>query len=228
MKKRDLLISFLMIAGFLFTILYSVNFDLPEFKLAMKALIGQELTLEEMKNTWVYKAYSQVGNDTGEEEINGILNKKSKNILEHFVSWNYPYGYLHVIYRQDEKPRVYIKVVGFRNPHTIKLTEEELHTVFKCSSLQEIVSILGEPAILGKTYGKDGEESGSSYGWGVRIKLTEEFMDEIEKKNDDYVRFPYSARSPINFLKLTKKYRLGVSIKADGSIESFDLDDYKK
>jgi len=37
-----------------------VNYDTGDFKLGMKSLLRQELTLEEMKNSNLYKAYEQI------------------------------------------------------------------------------------------------------------------------------------------------------------------------
>lgn len=229
MKKRYALIVCLLIIVYLLVIFKSVNFNLPEFKLSIKTILGQELTLEEMKSTSIYKVYNQIDHDTNVEEINDILNKKSKNILEHFESWYYPYGYVSVWYRENEKSRVFVKIVSFKTPYTVKLTEKELYSVFQCNSLEEIVGILGEPAILGRTHNKDGEITDFSYEWGIKTSLSEKFIEDIEKKYDKYVSFPLSYSSPINFFKGTeKKLQLSVSIKADNSIESFSLVDNKK
>lgn len=73
-----------------------VNYNTSEFRFSIKGLLLQELTLEEMKNSNIYKAYNQIDHDTNVEEVNRFLNKKSKNIYEHFESWYYPYGYVSI------------------------------------------------------------------------------------------------------------------------------------
>lgn len=227
MKKKDLLIPFITLAVYLFSIFYSVNFDLQEFKIAIKASIGQELTLEEMKSTRIYKAYNQIDDDTSIEEINSILNKKNKNSYGLFDSWYYPYGYLSVWRVKEEQQEEFTKIVSFKTPFTIKLTEEELHTVFECNSLETLTDTFGEPVMLSKTYDNDGEVTEYNYTWRIKTRLTEEFTDEIEKKYGEYVSLPLIYGHSVDFLKLPKKYRLSVLINSDNNIESFSLDKYK-
>lgn len=226
-KKIYALMASLIIIVYLLVTFISVNFNLDEFKLSIKAALGQELTLEEMKSTSIYKAYNQIDHDTSVEEINDILGKKSKNIYELLESWYYPYGYLSVWYRKDEKPRVFVKTVSFKTPYTIRLTEKELNSVFECNTLEKMISILGEPAILGRTYNNDVEVMDSRYSWGIAVNISEKFIKDTEKKYGKYVSFPLSYSSPINLLKrMEKKLYLSVSIKEDNCIESFSLDDY--
>ncbi|MDD3706152.1 MAG: hypothetical protein PHC45_08850 [Clostridiaceae bacterium] len=229
MKKIYALIIGLLVIAYLSVTLISVNFNLHEFRLTIKTALRQELTLEEMKSTSIYKAYGQIGHDTNIEKINDILDKKSKNIYGVFESWHYPYGYLSVWYREDEKPGMFVKTVSFSTPYTIKLTEKELNSVFECNTPEKIVNILGEPAIFGDTYNKDGEVTDSHLTWGIKTSISEKFLKDTEKKFGGHVSFPLSYRSPISFFKRAeKKLRLSVSIKADNSVESFSLDDYKK
>jgi hypothetical protein len=229
MKKLYALIFGLLVIVYLSVALISVNFNLHEFKLGIKTALRQELTLEEMKSTSIYKAYGQIDHDTDIEEINDILDKKNKNTYEVFKSWHYPYGYLSVWYREDENPGVFVKTVSFRTPYTIKLTEEELNSIFECDTPEKIISILGEPAILGETYNKDGEVTDSDFTWGIKAGISDGFIKDTEKKFGEYVRFPLSYSYPIKFFKGTeKKLRLSVSVKADNSVESFSLDDTLK
>lgn len=230
MKKRDILISFLLIMSYLLFLFYTVNFNWQELGLSMKTMLGQELTLEEMKSTSIYKAYNQIGNDTDEKAISSILNKKSSSsFLENLSSWNYPYGSLSVIYRQEEQPyKVYFKTVSFKRPIVRKLTEEELYSILESSSLDGMFRILGETAMLGESYEKDGSLVRLSYEWRVKTKLTKEFVEEAEKKLGESVSFPISYKHPADFLKLAKKYRLKLWVNADNSIDRVYLEDYRR
>ncbi len=228
MKKKDLLISILMIAGSMFYLLYSVSFSLPEFGLTVKLMFGQELSLEEMKSTSIYKAYNQIGNIKSEEEIDRILNKKSRGSNEQFRSWGYPYGILSVVYRLEEKPKVYIASVNFEKPFTKQLTQDELLSLFESSSLDEIVAVLGETAIMGRTYEEDGTLAGFSYEWAIKTKLTEEFVAGVEDKHGDYVDFPLFFEHPVDILKLPKKCRFRVLMAPDNSIKRMDVDRYNR
>lgn len=207
---------------YLLIVFMSVNYDLPEFNLSIKTLFRQELTLKEMKASSVYKAYNQINYDTKVGEINNILHKKSKNVLKHFESWYYPYGYVSVLYHENEKQTVFVKLVSFETPYTIKINEKDLYSVFECNTLEQINSILGEPVVLGRTYNKEGEITDYDYSWGIKVNFSEKFVKDIEKKYDKYVRFP------LNSNKNTGKFVLSVSTKADNSIEGFSLLDYEK
>lgn len=229
-KKVRLLTGLFLIALPFFLLLMDVNYNVHEFKLGVKAMTGQQLTLEEMKSASIYKAYNQINQSTRVEDISSFLNKKSKNILDNFESWFYPYGYVSIWYRGNGKPGVFVKIVSFKTPYTTKLAEEELYSVFECNSIEEISGILGEAAILGKTYDKQGAVSDSSYEWGIKTSLSKEIVDNLEKLYGEYVRFPDRYSSPYNFLKsisMERKLRLRVSINADNTIESFSIDEYK-
>lgn len=228
MKKRYAFIACILIVVYLLVIFKSVNFNIPEFRLSIKTILRQELTLEEMKSSSIYKAYNLIDHDTNVEEINDVLDKKSKNIYKHFESWYYPYGYLSIWYRENEKSRVFVKTVSFDTPYTAKLTEKELYSVFQCNSLEEIVAILGEPAILGKTYDESGEVTDSRYEWGIETRLSEKFIEDVKRKYDKYVSFPLSYSFPLNFNKRPGKLRLSVTIEADKIISKFSLDDNRK
>lgn len=230
LKKRYVLIACLLILLYLLTVFISGNYDLSEFKLSIKSLVGQELTFKEMKGSSIYKAYNQINSDTKVEEINNILHKKSKNIARFFETWSYTYGYVSVCYNENEKPRVFVKVVSFETPYTIKLNEKELYSVFECNSLEQMNSILGESVLLGRIYTKDGKITVYNYEWGIKTNFSEEFVDDIKTQYGEYVRFPYSPFTVLPSIdnKNTGKFILRVSIKADNSIEGFSLVDYKK
>jgi hypothetical protein len=230
-KKGQILISLLLIVLFVFIIFKNVNYDLNEFKLSIKAITRQQLTLEEMKSSVIYEAYSQIDQNTKVEEINSLLNKKSKNVIGVFESWYYPYGYLSIWYRENEETRVFVKILSFKTPYITKLSENEFYSVFKCTALEEISDILGEPAILSKTYDKKDAVSDSSYEWGIKTILSKEVIDKLEEQYGEYVSFPNRYSSALNFLKsigMEKKLRLRVSINTDNTIESFSIEEYKK
>ncbi|HYE80951.1 MAG TPA: hypothetical protein VEG39_02155 [Clostridia bacterium] len=229
LEKKYALMALLITALYTLMILNSVNYNFSEFKLSVKTIFGQELTMEEMKGSSIYKAYSLIEHDTGSEEINEFLNKKSKNILGSFESWDYPYGYVSIWYSGEEKTKVFVKTINFRAPYTAKLTLEELDSVFACSTPEEIFNILGEPAILGKTYDKNSNAAELSYEWGIQASLPEKFIEDTEKKYGVYIRQPMSYSSPLNLLKRTEnKFRLRVSVNADNTITGFSLEEYKR
>lgn len=222
MKKqyvlRVCLLAFLLIIIQLVVVLKIVNYNLFEYKLSVKAILGQELTVEEMSSSSIYKTYNQIDYDTKVEEIDNILNKKSKNIYKSFESWYYPFGYLSIFYGGNDEPRVLTKVVMFKTPYTTKLSEEGLYSVFECNSIKNIISLLGEPAILGESYDKNGEVSEKSYEWGIRTSYSEVFVEDIGKKYNDHVSLSSSNHG---------KLRLSVTIGADDRIEKVSLFDSK-
>ncbi|MFZ5967083.1 MAG: hypothetical protein ACOYVK_07900 [Bacillota bacterium] len=221
-KKNTLIMWFVLISVYLLIVFISVDYNLFEFKLSIKALLRQELTLEEMKNSNIYKAYDQINHNTNIEEINSILNKESKNIVGTIESWYYPYGYVSIWYSENGKPRVYIKTVDFKTPYTRKISEEELYAVFECDSLEKIISILGEPAIQSKTYNRDGDITEYNYEWGIKTKYSRKFIQDMEKHHDKYVSLPWNDERRIG------KFRLAILMRADKKIESFSLAYYEE
>jgi hypothetical protein len=222
LKKRQVLSIFLIIIIYLLFILNSVDYNLFEFKLSMKSMLRQELTMEEMKNSNLYKAYKKINFNTNVEEINALLNKESRQLIGVFESWNYPYGYVSMRYSENEKPKVHNKIIKFETPRTVEINERELYAVFEYDSLEEINSILGEPVILGEDYNKDGKVTGYSYVWGIRTKYSRKFIEDVRKQYDHYVSLPWNDERRIG------KFRLEASTKADNRIEGFSLDYYEE
>lgn len=216
MKKKYWLIISCLIS--LLTVFESMNYEPFELKLSVKSLLRQELSLEEMKNSNIYKAYNQITFSTNVDEMNNILNKKSKNICGSIESWYFPYGYVSIWYSEKEKARVMNKIVNFETPYTTNINEKELKSLFEYDSLEEIINMLGEPVLMGAEYNKDGQITDYSYEWGIETKYSKKFIEDMEKQYDDYVRFPFN--------KQIGKLRLRVSIKANNEIEKFSLDDY--
>lgn len=226
-RRIKALIGLLLIAFSAFMVFRSVNYDFSEFRISMKAIFRQELTLEEMKASSIFRAYNHINHDTYVEEIDKLLNMKSKNIMEVFESWNYPYGYVSVWYNRDKEPRVSTKVVSFKTPYTVELTEEKLAAIFMSGSYEEAAAILGEPAMLGESYDRSGRVTDFYCNWGIKTSLSEEFIKDIEKKYGGYISFPLSYSHPANlWKKRSRKLRLHMSLKADDTIEKFSLDEY--
>jgi len=211
--------------GYLLTVFKGLNYDLFELNLSTKALLRQKLSLEEMKRSSIYKAYNYIENDTTVEEIDNLLNKKSKNIYNSFETWSYPYGYVSIWYDRNKESRVLNKLVSFEFPYTLELSEEELYSVFECNSLEKIISLLGEPTTLGKDYNTNGEVT-DYYGWGIKTCYSKEFIKDIEKKYNEYVdltKYDESVALPINLPKIGGRFNLSVTIKADNKIEGYSL-----
>lgn len=229
-KRVRLLIGLSLIALLFFLILMDVNYNLHEFRLGVKSMTGQQLTLEEMKSTSIYKAYGQIDRSTRAEDISKLLGKKSKIVAKGMETWYYPYGYVSIFSRGNGEQGVTLKMVSFKTPYTKKLTEEELRSVFRCTSSEEIAEILGESAILTEAYDKAGTFSGSSFEWGIKANLSKKLIDDLEKLYGEYVSFPHRYSSPFNFLKsigMERKLRLHVSVKEDKTIESFSVEEYR-
>jgi len=72
--KIRLIILSLLIPGYLLFIFSSANYKPYEFKLSMKSLLRQELTLDEIKSSDVYKAYKGITHATSIDEVNSIYN----------------------------------------------------------------------------------------------------------------------------------------------------------
>jgi len=211
-------------------LLIEVNYNLHEFKLGAKSMAGQQLTLEEMKNTSIYKVYKQIDRSTKAEDISKLLGKKGKILYEGLETWYYPYGYVSILSSGNGEQGVTLKMVGFKTPYTKKLTEEELRSVFLCTSPEELAGILGESAILTESYDKTGTFFVSSYEWGIKTSLSKEIIDDLEKLYGEYVSFPYRYSSPYNFLRsieMERKLRLHVSVTEDKTIESFSVEEYR-
>lgn len=222
-KKLILIILSLLIAGYLLFIFNSVNYKPSEFKLSMKSLLRQELTLDEIKSSDVYEAYKKITYNTSVDEINSILNKENENIAGSIESWYFPYGYVSIWDSTTNKSRVANKVVSFKTLHTTKISEKELITVFECNYFEEIINILGDPVIAGETYNKDGKVTDYSYEWGLRTSYSDEFRETVKDEYGDFVSLPM-----IHPLSNDKrgKFRLSVSIKANNQIDKISLSDY--
>lgn len=228
-KRVRLLTGLSLIALLFFLLLMDVNYNLHEFGLGVKSMARQQLTLEEMKSTSIYKAYNRIDRSTKAEDISKLLGKKGKILYEGLETWYYPYGYVSIFSGNGEQG-VTLKMVSFKTPYTKKLTEEELRSVFLCTSPEELAGILGESAILTESYDKTGAFSASSYEWGIKTSLSKEIIDDLEKLYGEYVSFPYRYSSPYNFMKsvaVERKLRLHVSINTDNTIKGISVEEYR-
>jgi hypothetical protein len=213
-----------------FLYLFEVNYNLYELKLGLKARLGQQLTLEEMKSTSIYKVYKQISTDTTVEEINRLLDKKDTDHTEKLRTWYYPYGYVSILLEGDNESKVSLKIVNFKTPYIIKLTKEELYEVFKCASSMEIKSMLGEPAIMTASNTDGKAFIDNSYEWGIQTAISKETIEELEELYGNYANFPERYTSPVNFLmgiKMERKLRLHVSINEDNTVERISIEEYR-
>lgn len=200
-----------------------MNYKPYEFKLSMKSRLRQELTLDEIKSSDIYKAYKKITHNTSVDEVNSILDKKNENIAGPIESWYFPYGYVSIWYSTTNKPRVANKVVSFKSLYTIKISEKELSNVFKCNSFEKIINILGDPVIAGETYNKEGKVTEYTYEWGIKTRYSDDFRKTIKEEYGDYVSLP--VVHPLGNNK-RGKFRLSVSVKASNQIEKISLHDY--
>ena len=94
------------------------------------------------------------------------MKKKSKSKISGYKSWNYPHGHLSVFFRGEGNPGIFLKAVTYTTPYAVELTQDKLHSLFECDSFEEISGILGESAILSRSYDKDGNVTDYGYEWG--------------------------------------------------------------
>jgi|GEM_PF-2562190 len=230
-RKIQVLIGLSLIALVFFMLLMDVNYDLYELKLGIKAMAGQQFTLAEMKSTAAYKAFSEIDMDTTVEAATKLLGKKSKTVMPGMETWYYPYGYVSVLQKRNGEPGLVSKMVSFETPYVKKLSEDELRSVFKCTSSEVLAGILGEPGIITETYDWSDPFAGSGYEWGIKAGLSKELVNELKKQYGDYVSFPRRYSSPVNFMgsmTVARKLRLHVSVNSEGTIESIDVKEYRE
>lgn len=221
--KLRILTLFLLICGYVLLIFNSVNYKPYEFKLSMKSLLRQELTLDEIKNSDIYKRYKEISYNISIDEINRILDKENKNLGGPFESWHFPYGSVTIWYNKDDKPKVAHKVISFQTLETLEISEEQLGMIFKSDSVEEIVNILGEPIETAESYNKNGEITEYGYEWGIKTSFSDEFIEETEKHYVDYIEFPLNKQ-----LKNIKKgkFHLSISISGNNRIKNISLEGY--
>jgi len=206
MKKRYIIITFVFVLLILFTILKKVNYDKNEFKLGLKSLLRQELTLDEMKNSNLYKAYKQLNYNSNIDEINNIMKKENDNIVAgSFKNWDMGYGNILIMFRDNES-HIFNKLVSFDTPCTIELNDEEFNSLLKCEDLEEMIEILGEPLILIESYNENGEINECTYEWGIKAKYFEP---------QQYYSLPYK-----------RKFRARVTVGENNLIWTVNIDKY--
>lgn len=210
MKKKKIiivlitiLIPILLIMLFVFK---KVNYDNNDFKLAIKSLLRQELTLDEMKNSNLHKAYEQINANSNIGEINNII-KENEHYEGPFAVWDLVYGRILIGYNEYMEPNVWVKLISFETPNTIELNDNELNSLFECKSLDEITEILGEPNIKVESF----KESDIIYEWGIKAKYFE----------------PSTYGGPLNFpLPYKQKFRVNVDVIEGNLIHKLSIEKY--
>lgn len=171
MKKKTIIIILTAVLLIItLNIFKEVNYDKSDFKLGMKSFFRQELTLEEMKNSNLYKAYEQINYKSDIEQINNIIKKENKRYADSFEYWDLVYGRIQIMYSQVTEQKVLNKLISFNTPSTIELADDELNSLFECKTLDEAAYILGEPIIKVESYNENGEIDSSVYEWGIKAK----------------------------------------------------------
>jgi uncharacterized protein YxeA len=212
MKKKKIiiilitvLISILLIILFVFK---KVNYDNNNFKLAIKSLLRQELTLDEMKNSNLYKAYEQINANSNLGEINNII-KENEHYEGPFAVWDLLYGRILIGYNEYTEHNVWVKLISFETPNTIELNDNEFNSLFECKSLDEIIEILGEPII--KLEGFKESDIKYTYEWGIKAKYFE----------------PSEYGGPLNFpLPYKRKFRVNVDVIEGNLIHKLSIKKY--
>lgn len=213
MKKKNTIIALIKIfAIILLIMLYvfnKVNYDTNDFKLAMKSLLRQELTLDEMKNSNLYKAYEQINENSDLNEINNILKKKNDHYAGPFTFWDLVYGRILIGYNEYIEPKVWVKLISFETPNTIELNDDEFNSLFECKTVDEIIEILGEPIV--ELEGFKETDINYTYEWGIKAKYFE----------------PNTYGGPLNFpLPYKRKFRVNVDVLEDNLIHKRSIEKY--
>jgi len=216
MKKLyiSIIITSIFVLLILFTIFINVNYDKDEFKLGLKSLLGQELTLDEMKSSNLYKAFLELNYNSNIDEVNSIMKKENSNsVAGIYENWEMVYGNALILFR-DNKSHVSNKLVSFKTPYTIELNYEELNSLFKCRYIEEIIEILGEPLILGESYNENGKVKECTYEWGIKTKYFETQQNNL---------LPYKTN---NSLPYKRKFRARVTFGENNLIWTVNIDKY--
>ncbi len=215
MKKKNIIITLaailLIILNIAIYIFKEVDYDENEFKLGIKSLFHQELTLEEMENSNLYKAYEQINYKSDIEEINNILKKENKRYAGSFECWDLVYGRILIMPSQVTEQKVLNKLVSFNTPEIVELSDDELDSLFECKTLDEVIYILGDPIIKCEGYNKDGEIDGVIYEWGIKAKYF-----NPEEKGDPF-KFPVPYK---------QKFRVNVDVITSNLIHKLDIEKY--
>lgn len=210
MKKKKIIILIAVLTTILLTMLFvfkKVNYDNNDFKLAIKSLLRQELTLDEMKNSNLHKAYEQIANNNL-DEINNIV-KENENYEGPFAVWDLVYGRILIGYNENTEPNLWVKLISFETPDTIELNDNEFNSLFECKSLDEVIKILGEPII--KLEGFKKGEIKYIYEWGIKAKYFE----------------PSAYGGPLNFpLPYKQKFRVNVYVLESNLIHKLSIEKY--
>jgi len=217
-KKKNIIIALitlltmlLVTLTFLFYVFKEVNYDKDDFKLSIKSLFKKELSLNEMKNSNLYKAYEQINYDSDLDEINNTIKRKNDKYIGPFETWDFVYGSILLGYNEYTEPKVRCKSISFATPYTIKLGDNEMNLLFECKSFDEIVDILGEPPMHTETYNKEGDITECIYEWGIKAKYFEPISNEI----------------PLNFpLPYKRKFRVNVDVIESNLIHKLSIEKY--
>jgi len=186
-----------------------VNYDENEFKLSIKTILRQELTLDEMKSSNLYKAYEKINSSSNLDEINNIIKKKNDNYAGTFDTWDFVYGRIMIGYHELTEPKVWCKLISFETPYTIELNDNELNSLFECKSLDDVVDILGEPILILEDFNEN--YINYIYEWGIKAKYFEPS--------------PYGV--PLNFsLPYKRKFRVNVEVIENNLIHKLSIEKY--
>ena len=212
MKKKCMIITLIIIFIILIITIFvykEVNYDENEFKLSIKTILRQELTLDEMKSSNLYKAYEKINSNSNLEEINNIIKKKKGNNVILFETWDFIYGNIWIGYNEYLEPKLWCKLVSFYTPYTIELNDNELNSLLECKSLDDVVDILGEPIL--KLEGFKENDIKYIYEWGIKAKYFEPS--------------PYGV--PLNFsLPYKRKFRVNVEVIENNLIHNLTIKKY--
>lgn len=212
MKKKCMIITLIIILIILIITIYvykEANYDENEFKLSIKTLLRQELTLDEMKSSNLYKAYEKINSSSNLDEIKSIIKKKNGKNVMLFQTWDFIYGNMWIGYNEYLEPRLWCKLVSFYTPYTIELNDNELNSLFECKSLDDVVDILREPILKLEEF----EENNINYiyEWGIKAKYFE----------------PSTYGGPLNFpLPYKQKFRVNVEVIEGNLIHKLSIKKY--
>lgn len=181
----------ILISSLIVYLLNIVDFDFFEFKLSIKAILRQELTLEELKESKIYRNYNMIEQGVTIGELNKMFNKEGQpNETNLAMLWKLPYGSFGVL-GDNENIKVIHKGIHIKNPPTKKMDEKTLYDLLNCKTLYDVNNIFGEPLIQTSIlWNHNGDIEIYSYSWYIETNISKDLtkkMDDINiKKKDIY------------------------------------------
>ncbi|MBF4691995.1 hypothetical protein [Fusibacter ferrireducens] len=178
MKKTIAAVIVVIIAGI---ILYT-NL---ESRLCIKATLGMEMSLDEISNSKLYQKYLELDLEDTRAQLETKLGKKGTvDDWGLFSVWNFPYGTIKVVLKEDKAVYKMIVMSIQESPHIIE--NESTIKMNGYTTFEEVMDALGTSIEFGKSYYDENSKAiSTSYLWKLtsgktlKISFTEGTIDDI-------------------------------------------------